>query len=71
MNHRTKTQFKLWQPLPALATGRTDCLPQSSPTRACDLPRPGNSTSAAGRTPAVRKAGAGSPTLKFIFTTHD
>jgi len=71
MNPRTKTQFKLWQPLPALATGRTDCPPQNSGARVGDPQRLGNAGSAAGHRPALRKTGDGSQTLKFIFTTHD
>jgi len=71
MNTRTKTQFKTWQPLPALVTGRTERPSQTSGTRACDLQRPGNDGNAAGKRPARQKTGDGSQTLKFIFTTHD
>ena len=71
MNNRTKTQFKTWQPLPALSTGRMECPPQNSGARASGPQRPGNGGSAVGHTPVVRKTGDSSPTLKFVFTTHD
>jgi len=71
MSNRTKTQFKTWQPLPALAGGRTECPPQDPGARAGDSQRPGSADSAAGRKPAFRKPAEGSRKLKFFFTTHD
>jgi hypothetical protein len=71
MNSRTKTQFKTWQALPALPTGRTECPPANPGARVCDPQRFGNTGSVAARRPGRASDGAHSQKLKFIFTTHD
>ena len=65
MNSRAKAQFKNWQHLPELGPKRAgDCV-NSQAERLCQ------STRAAGRRTGLKKDGARSQILTFIFTTHD
>jgi len=65
MKPRTKTQFKMWQPLPEPGARQPGEYARDQAERLAQTAR----TNRLG--PAVKAAGARAQVLKFILTTHD